>query len=72
MTDCDMIAEMRRRLELSMPLVKKIKDANKGTDESGTDVCPLCEGTIHWWIAGSYNSHVGAKCETEGCLGFQE
>lgn len=44
-----------------------VKGKNK--DASGTIVCPLCKGKLHYTISG-YNGHVWGKCETDGCLGW--
>jgi len=37
----------------------------------GTVVCPVCQGQVHYRVAGS-NGHVWAQCETDKCLSFME
>ena len=34
-------------------------------------VCPICHGTIRYAVS-SYNGHIHAKCETEGCVQWME
>ncbi len=34
-------------------------------------VCPICAGAIRYSVA-SYNGHLHAKCETEGCVQWME
>jgi len=33
--------------------------------------CPVCEGTLRYAVA-SYNGHIHAKCDTNGCVQWME
>ena len=54
------------------PLVRRIKQENKGKSATGSDACPACNsGKIRWSIAGS-NGHVHMVCSTKNCIAFME
>ena len=50
----------------------KNKGLKKGNGGSSQMPCPTgCGGTLHYTVA-SYNGHMHAKCETEGCASWME
>ena len=67
-------AETRRllkRMELTFPLIEKVKRENKGKDATGIVECPVCKGRLCWSHA-AYNGHVWGRCETKDCLAWME
>lgn len=66
----DAMEAIMTRMEIVDPVIgawKKKKPIGK------TEVieCPACQGRLHL-TQSSYNGHVRAKCETEGCVNFIE
>ena len=60
------------RTVLTIPLACQIKERfAEGDGGEGVDPCPVCDGKLHW-SCSSYNHHVHAHCETEGCVSFME
>lgn len=57
-------------LTLARPLIRKLKAENPNGG-SGSVECPACTGKFNYTIS-SYNNHMHAKCETEGCISFME
>jgi hypothetical protein len=39
----------------------------RGSGGVGTLKCPVCNGVLHYSVAGS-NGHLWGSCETEGCV----
>lgn len=67
-------AEFQRsieRMQLTLPVIQKIKKENEGQNASGVVECPICRGALHWSHAAC-NGHVWGRCETEGCLSWME
>jgi len=48
-------------------LLEPFRKSCTGTGGSGLQVCPVCNGKLHWSIAGC-NGHARVRCETEGCV----
>lgn len=44
---------------------------NDGGGDRGTVECPVCKGVLRY-IRSSYNGHIHAKCETDGCCAWME
>lgn len=65
------IAEAIARMELTLPLISKIKQEHAGTSWEGTVECPVCAGKLRISHA-AYNGHVHGRCETDGCLAWME
>jgi len=63
--------EAMARMRLSCALVSRIRQEKKGTDWSGVETCPACQGRLHLTHA-AYNGHIHGRCETEGCLSWME
>lgn len=64
------VNEFIRKLELTRPLVERIK--NQGIS-SGSTSCPVCRnGFIDWSCAVDYNKHVHMRCSTADCIVFME
>ena len=59
-----------KKLKIGMPLFAKVKAENPNGG-AGLINCPVCQGKFHYTIS-SYNNHMYAKCETEGCLTIME
>lgn len=51
--------------------IRPWRDAHKGQSAQEVVVCPACKGRLHLSIS-SYNGHVHAQCETEGCASWME
>jgi hypothetical protein len=50
----------------------KAKRFGKGQGGADSVPCPVCEkGRLYYRVA-SYNGHMHAKCETEGCVSWME
>lgn len=67
-------AEMDARIAeflLAGPLIRRIKEEQKGKSWAGVEECPVCKGKLHLSHA-AYNGHVHGQCETEGCLSWME
>ncbi len=59
------------RMELTFPLIERIKRQRKGRNWSGVEECPACKGRLHLSHA-AYNGHVHGRCETADCLQWME
>lgn len=68
--DKAMTAAMNR-MQLIVPLIKRIKKEHRGESWAGIEVCPACQGKLHLSIA-SINGHVWGQCETSGCVNWVE
>lgn len=65
------VAQAKRRIVKTLPLVAKIKTDHRGKSATGTSPCPVCGKTVRWSHAGS-NNHISMQCETQDCINFME
>lgn len=76
------IKEATRRMELTLPLIGKIKGryplsgargSNNNDVRTGVETCPVCglANGLAWSLAGS-NGHIAMKCATTDCIAFME
>ena len=71
--------EAIRRLELTVPMIRRIKEKHRRTGRRGGDgevrtgvePCPVCGNSMDWSLAGS-NGHIAMKCQTPDCIAFME
>ena len=63
--------ELHRRAHRKAHDDAKAKGYRQGHGGNSQCVCPICNGTLRYSVA-SYNGHMYAKCETDGCVSWME
>ena len=67
-------AELQRlldRIEMTIPLIERIKREHRGEIWTGTEPCPVCGAKLSL-SHSAINGHVCVKCETDGCVSWVE
>lgn len=74
--------EVKKKLQAMLECICQIQEKHKvepewecptgkNKDARGEMECPICQGKLHYTIAG-YNGHIWGKCETEDCLQWMQ
>lgn len=66
----EMQAAVNRMMKLT-PMIRLVKNEQRGKNWQGIRECPICSGRLHMQHS-AYNGHMRGKCETEGCVNWIE